>query len=163
MSWTSPATVTTGQLMTAAFWNQQVRDNFSFLTTIDGAGSADSRTFTNTGFLDLDALTGGAGTIAAVSVSIATGDTALVTVSAATIQGSGGNAYLSYKVSGASTIAADVSARTLRALSIGLGASRTDLLTGLTPGTNVFELQAMVTGGTGTLTVPELIVQPIPG
>lgn len=27
MSWTTPATVVAGQLMTAAFWNQQIRDN----------------------------------------------------------------------------------------------------------------------------------------
>lgn len=31
MSWTAPATVVPGQLMTAAFWNQQVRDNDLFL------------------------------------------------------------------------------------------------------------------------------------
>ncbi len=28
MTWTAPATATTGQQMTAAFWNTQVRDNF---------------------------------------------------------------------------------------------------------------------------------------
>ena len=28
MAWTAPATATTGQQMTAAFWNAQVRDNF---------------------------------------------------------------------------------------------------------------------------------------
>jgi hypothetical protein len=27
MAWTAPATVTTGELMTAAFWNTQIRDN----------------------------------------------------------------------------------------------------------------------------------------
>jgi len=31
MAWTTPATVTTSQLMTAAFWNTQVRDNLSFI------------------------------------------------------------------------------------------------------------------------------------
>lgn len=34
MSWTAPATVTVGQLMTAAFWNAQVRDNELFLHTV---------------------------------------------------------------------------------------------------------------------------------
>lgn len=31
MAWTTPATVIAGQLMTAAFWNTQVRDNKRFL------------------------------------------------------------------------------------------------------------------------------------
>ncbi len=31
MAWTTPATVTAGQLMTAAFWNANVRDNFNVL------------------------------------------------------------------------------------------------------------------------------------
>lgn len=31
MGWTAPATVVAGQLMTAAFWNTQVRDNMRFL------------------------------------------------------------------------------------------------------------------------------------
>lgn len=33
MAWTAPSTVTTNQLMTAAFWNQDVRDNQSALRT----------------------------------------------------------------------------------------------------------------------------------
>lgn len=33
MAWTTPATVTTGDLMTAAFWNTQVRDNMLTLAT----------------------------------------------------------------------------------------------------------------------------------
>jgi len=31
MPWTTPATVVAGQLMTAAFWNTQVRDNLDYL------------------------------------------------------------------------------------------------------------------------------------
>jgi hypothetical protein len=31
MAWSTPATATTGQIVTAAFWNQEVRDNISFI------------------------------------------------------------------------------------------------------------------------------------
>lgn len=44
MAWTAPATATVGQLMTAAFWNQQVRDNEAYLKShavdvLKGSGS----------------------------------------------------------------------------------------------------------------------------
>lgn len=38
MAWTTPGTATAGEVLTAAFWNTQVRDNFVELATLaDGA------------------------------------------------------------------------------------------------------------------------------
>jgi hypothetical protein len=37
MAWTTPATVVVGQIMTAATWNAQVRDNLSFLGQVPRA------------------------------------------------------------------------------------------------------------------------------
>jgi hypothetical protein len=123
-------------------------------------GNGDTRTFTNASFLDLDALTGGAGTVAAVIVSVTTETSAIVVVSANNLSASAGSASLTYRVSGATTIAA-VAGNALRAVGI-VGASKVDYLSGLTPGVNVFELQASVSGGgTGTVSFPELIVIPI--
>ncbi len=39
MSWTTPATVVAGQLMTAAYWNTHVRDNENYLFTLEAAGT----------------------------------------------------------------------------------------------------------------------------
>lgn len=49
MAWTTPSTVTTGQLMTAAIWNQQVRDNFGAtgVATVTTAGDTTYATGAN--------------------------------------------------------------------------------------------------------------------
>lgn len=39
MTWTAPATVVIGQLMTSAFWNQQVRDNLAAVRDLAFAGT----------------------------------------------------------------------------------------------------------------------------
>lgn len=164
MAWTSPPrTWTTNELVTAAMMNTHVRDQFSFLETIDGSSNTDSRTFTNTGYLDLDALTGGAGTITAVAVTVTTGTRVLVTV-AGQVTNSGGQTFLSYRVSGATTLAAsDSTALWVNATAVGFGASFESLLETLNAGSNTFELQAKVSASTGTLNDPRLIVKPIPG
>lgn len=126
-------------------------------------GTLNSRTFTNTSFADLDALTGGSGTIPAHAVTVQTGTRALVGFGASTISNTGGTIYLSYRVSGDTTIAAADTGKNLRNSDSALiGASYVDLTSALTPGTNTFELQARVSGGTGTLTAPELWVIPLP-
>lgn len=159
MAWTSPATVTTGQLMTAAFWNQQVRDNMSFLSGTSGVNNTGNRTYTNTSFLDLDALTGGAGSLTAAIVSVTTGATASVTV-AGRMNNTAGTARLGYRVSGASTIAASTIRCVTTASTSSAAYSWNGWEDGLTPGVNIFELQASVTAGTGLLAEPQLIVAP---
>lgn len=148
--------------------NTHVRDNLTFLTTVDEANDlANTRTFTNTSFLDLDALTGGSGTLAACAVSVVTGTRALVHMCAASVSSSGtGTTALGYRISGATTVAASstLALRTSGVAAMLVGGTRTHLVEGLTAGTNVFELQAITTAAnTGTLTAPQIIVEPLPG
>lgn len=130
---------------------------------MDANDDAGTRTFTNTSFLDLDALTGGAGTINAVAVSATTDTRVLVIVSAASISTNGtGTASLGFRISGATTTAAS-STQALRTSGVAallIGASRC-MMTTVTAGLNTFELQATVSAGTGTVTSPELIVIPL--
>lgn len=167
MAWTTPRTWTTSELVTAAIMNAHVRDNFNYLASIDEANDlANSRTFTNTSFADLDALTGGSGSLAACAVSVVTGTRALVHICAASVSSSGtGTTALGYRISGASTVAASstLALRTSGVAAELVGATRTHLVEGLTAGTNVFELQAVTAAAnTGTLTSPQIIVEPLP-
>lgn len=168
MSWTAPATVTTGDLITAAQWNTQIRDNMLFVGGIRAGGSGaanDINGFTNTGYADLDALTTVSGT--AVTVTCDTLTTAVVILSAAGLTNTTASqvARLGYRVSGASTIAASdaVTATGGDDTSIDGAASPTyvHFQNGLTAGTNVFELQARVSANAGRLTHPTLTVIPL--
>lgn len=121
-----------------------------------------NRTFTNTSFLDLDALTGGAGSLTAVIVTVTTEATALVMINAERIFNTAGITILSYRISGATTLAAADTLRTVMTQNtLATPGAGLILQTGLTPGSNVFELQARVNAGTGSLFVPSLIVVPI--
>ena len=128
-------------------------------TTVSAArgAAADDRTFTNTSYADLDALTGGAGTISAVAVTVTTGTLVTVTVSG-TMSTTGGTVVLSYRISGATTLAA-ATPNGARQTGTGLvSCSFTDVQT-ITAGVNVFELQAVVVGAfTGRLIAPTLVV-----
>lgn len=166
MAWTSPRTWTTTELVTAALLNSHLRDNLNFLASTTSDTEPNSRTFTNTGYLDLDALTGGAGSITAVSVSVDTGTAAIVCMSAELNQATAGQVtFMSYRISGATTVAAsDTWAAYLHSPSASVGGTPTRVRrhTGLNAGTNVFEVQARVSGGTGTIAKIDLTVTPLP-
>lgn len=161
MAWTSPATVTTGQLMTAAFWNQQVRDNMAYLQSSDSAFAASTATFSNASYADLDALTGTPGS--AVAVTLETDATAMVVVTAQIWGTANMEVFVSYRVSGATTIASS-DARALYHRGDGgtndrMGASWVSSTDALTPGTNTFEAQARTTGADGNLKNTTLLVR----
>lgn len=126
---------------------------------------AGGRTFTNTGYLDLDALTGGAGTSTAVLASVATGTRALVTINAELANDTDAAfTLLSYRISGATTLAAsDTWSAYYKASAAGASGvvSRSRVHTGLTAGTNEFEVQARVLSGTGTVQKIDLVVVPL--
>lgn len=162
MAWTAPRTWTTSELVTAAFMNTHVRDNLTFLKGSTGASQDAVRSFTNTSYLDLDALTGGSGTISAVSVSVDT-DTFVIVHVGAQLSNSdaGARTFVSYRISGATTTAAsDVWAMDVEsgAANDTYHASNTTFQT-VTAGTNVFEVQARVTTGTATISDMYLVVQ----
>lgn len=134
-------------------------------TVIMGAREDNSRTFTNTGYLDLDALTGGAGTIGAVAVTVTTGVAAIIALGARLANNTAGDLVaLTYRVSGATTInASDTNCASYTSYTANAAGSQSKVLyeAGLTPGSNTFELQARVTGGTGTISRIHLVVMPV--
>jgi len=114
-----------------------------------------SRTFTNTSYLDLDALTGGAGSITAVSASVVSGTRLLIIITAQL----GPEALVSYRISGDTTVAAEdtwcaYSGSTL------ITTSRSRIHT-VTAGTNVVEVVARALSGTPTITRADLVVIPL--
>lgn len=123
-------------------------------------GNDNDRTFTNTGFLDLDALTGGAGSMGAVATTLTTGTRAIVCVACAAMTNSGGITLLSCRVSGATTVAASDN-NALRIASTTQAGGTHLMMYGLTAGSNSFELQARVTAGTGRIISPRIVVIPL--
>lgn len=163
MGWTAPRTFTTGELVTAAMLNTHVRDNLLHLGESDGLTVDDTVTgFTNTSYADMDALTTDQ-LNAPVIVNVATMTEALVIISCRTIvQATSGNAFMSYRVSGASTIASDDDFSVF-CTSAANNAARTfaHKRTGLTAGLNTFEVQARVSANSATIQSPGIIVIPL--
>lgn len=163
MAWTAPRTWTTGELVTAAIMNTHVRDNLLHLGDSAGTTVDDTVTgFTNTSYADMDALTTDQ-LNAPVIATVDTLTTALVIVSCRTIvQATSGNAFMSYRVSGASTIASDDDFSVF-ATTAANNASRTfaHTRTGLTAGANTFEVQARVSANSATIQSPGIIVIPL--
>lgn len=163
MAWTAPRTWTTTELVTAAMMNTHVRDNLVYLGGSSGAFVSTSATaFTNTAFADMDALT--AGPLASpLIVSVLTQTSALVTVSASSIvQATSGDCRISYRVSGATTVASnDNWSLRVSSASSTRGGSFVHHVTGLTVGTNTFEMQARVTANNATIAGPTLTVIPL--
>lgn len=124
-----------------------------------------SRTFTNTGYLDLDALTGGAGSITSVAATVVTGTRALVMMTTQLANTLANNwTGISYRVSGATTVVASDAWLTafLSDVNGSFGTvSRTRIHTGLTAGTNTFTVQAKVGGATGDISRTDLVVVPL--
>lgn len=86
----------------------------------------------------------------------------MVFINAERIFNTAGVLLLSYRISGATTLAAADTLRTvITQNTLATPGAGTILQSGLTAGSNVFELQARVTAGTGSLFVPSLTVVPI--
>jgi hypothetical protein len=159
MAWTAPRTWTTGELVTAAFMNTHVRDNLNYLKSTGADSDLGSRTFTNTGFLDLDALTGGAGSITAVAATVDTDTLAIVHIGASISNAAASFTVVSYRVSGATTTAAADDWAFNSSAGNFVSGSKTSTQV-LTAGSNTFEAQARVSAGTGTIADVYLVVEP---
>lgn len=96
------------------------------------AGSTTSTSYTAT-------LSGSPGTNP--SVTLVTGARALVTIGSLMYSSSSGNSWLSFKVSGATTVASSDSYGAVTATTPGITATRSFVLGGLTAGTNTFTLE----------------------
>lgn len=99
-----------------------------------------------------------------VTVTIPAGTTrALVIVTAEEKTSNGSNsAFISFAVSGASTVGAtDARAFEVQVNNF-IRASATSVITGLTPGINTFTAKYRVSGATGTFAVRDITVIPLP-
>ena len=103
------------------------------------------------------------GDATAISVTLATGTTALVHMTGQASNNTVASTnYLAISVSGATTLAAgNASYFGQSTASYSLGFSRVFILTGLTAGTNTFTLNYLTTGGTLTYQARNLVVQGI--
>lgn len=170
MAWNSPLTFVTGNVLTAAQLNAQVRDNMSEtapakattagrLIVTTGANAvaerdvvtdsvATSQTTSSTSYVDL--------ATAGPAVTVTTGTKALVTImSRVTSDTAGGAAFATYAVSGATTIAAaDYTRGLVFTISTANQLQRIGvsyLETGLTAGSNTFTMKYRA-GGTASST-----------
>lgn len=213
MTWTAPATAVTGNTLTAAFWNAQVRDNMletaaataasaGDIVYADAANSMGSRlahpgtgrmlvsgpsntwvarqpsedidfedsntsgTLTSTSYVTT--ANTGAGQSSFPSVTVTTGTLAKVTVSCAfgNNDTAGGSVWISFSISGATTLAAadargGVVTQKEGSQTGSEGASFVRLLQP-TAGSNTFQMEAKVSGvsGTGTVGSPRILVEP---
>jgi hypothetical protein len=119
--------------------------------TTNATGTVTSTSFTAT-------LSGSPGTNP--SVTLATGTTALITLSGEVWNNTGGNgSVVGVAVSGASTVAATDANGMSNAITTAVAVSRSLVLTGLTAGTNTFTLQYRVGGSTGNFRNRSIVVQ----
>jgi hypothetical protein len=136
-----------------ATWGDQVRDNFQFLAGTDGATVATSETETSTSYDDLATV--------GPAVTVTTGTRVLVTFGALFYNSGANLTWLSFAVSGATTLAAADARAISHASTSGFYLSRTMELTALTAGSNTFTLKYKVGAGTGTYQDRDIVVTPL--
>jgi hypothetical protein len=214
MAWTTPGTAVAGNVLTAALWNSDVRDNslmgnpvFTneaardaaitspvegqrvYLTTPTVPAATGASTAVPTGvttiyngsvwvcvtpvgaFSNTSATTTSAsyvstltGDSTAIAVTLVTGTSARIDLSGVIANSGIATTYISYAVSGATTISASDgigSGATVSAATYIVTPSRSQIITGLTAGTNTFTLNYKTTAGTSTYTARNLIVMGI--
>lgn len=176
MAWTIPATAVAGQPFTAAMANAQMRDNLNatapaLATTISswftGTGinaiaeripqqnnTLASSTTTSTSYTNL-------GDGVNTSVTTTTGTSALVMIYANFFNSAAVNTWVSFAVSGATTIAASDAMALMQNHTGGRRYGNPFYLDGvLNAGSNTFTLKYRVTSGTGTYTTRRIGVIP---
>lgn len=181
MAWSVPLTAVSNATLTAAQWNASVRDNLletapAKATTSGslfvgtganaiaeriptGTSVSTAQTYTSASFGDL--------TTVGPAVTVTTGTKAIVGFGAQIENSSaGGGGVMSFAVSGATTIAANAGATSLRSMSGTAGernsGSVVNFVSGLTAGSNTFTAKYLTpTGGTSTFQFRELWVLPL--
>lgn len=176
MAWTSPMTATANSAFTAAQFNTHVRDNL--LETAPAKATAAGQYFLSTGTNAIAARTFGFNTVgtsesttsssytdlntAGPSVTVTTGTTALVLVSAQAQQATANVAMrIGVAVTGATSRAADDSSEWLAdgaPAAQPISWSRHRVFTDLTAGSNTFTLKYKTTTSTATFAERELFV-----
>lgn len=177
MAWTAPATAVANSVLTAAFWNQQVRDNLlesapakatasGRLLVSAGVNSVTERFPTTSLVTTIETTSSTSYTALATggpAVTVTTGVRALVIVSAhVENSNTGANAYASHAISGATTVASSDNYAVKHRGTAGdaVMASYAEFHIGLTAGTNTFTMEYRVSAGTGTFAFRRIIVIP---
>lgn len=178
MAWTAPTTAVAGGVFSAAQFNQTVRDNLNATST--AVATQVSSWFPASGVntlaerVPVQANTQGSSTTTSAaygnladgvttSVSVATGNRALVSIYANFLNNPGGStsrSWMSFDIGGATTLAATDFLSIDHSFNGGMRWGASFLMTGLTPGTNSFTLRYRVTAGTGTFSVRRIAVIP---
>lgn len=165
MAWTEPPrTWTTTELVTAAIMNTHVRDQLAYLlrTAVIDHDNNTAFTFTNTTYLDLDAVTGGtAGSAVAVSFTSPNAGNVQVTVGGQLANGTlGARTFLGYRISGATTLASDDNDALAFESDPATTNSQSSWVTypSVNAGSNTYELQGRVTSGTATVARTQIAV-----
>lgn len=154
MAWTTPRTWVTGEVVTAAYFNTNLRDNLNFLVGAAGAEVLTSETTTSTTYTDLATV--------GPAVTVTTGVSALALFSAEMGNSTANATLLSVAVSGATTLAASENYRAVDNTTSGVTGFNHKFFTGLTAGSNTFTLKYRVGGGTGTFLIRRVTVIPLP-
>jgi hypothetical protein len=176
MAWTIPATAVAGQPFTAATANAQMRDNLN--ATAPALATTISSWFVGTGINAIaervpsgNSATGSSTTAStaytnlgdglSTSVTVATGVSAWVLLYANFSNSGLNNTWVSFQVSGATTIAAADNSALMRNQTGGERFGAPFYLDNvLTPGNNTFTLKYRVSAGTGTFSVRRIGVIP---
>lgn len=179
MVWSAPMTAVAGSVFTAAQFNTFVRDNLN--ETAPALASQAGSMFIGTGVNSIaeripeedtintqETTTSTSPTdLATVGpfVTVSTGTRAIVAIRSALENSSAGpTTHISYDVSGATSISADI---TRAATIAGLGAGSririgfTGMIVALNPGFNTFTMKYWVTAGTGTFVHRQITVIPL--
>lgn len=148
MAWTTPGTAVSGEVLTAAFWNEQVRDNLAVLSPLRELLSygtnevATEQTRSNATYGDLATV--------GPTVTLTTGTAALVIWTTGIVLGDvNREANVSVAISGATTRSATNDYRLIFSVNGASGVSGfsyTHLFTDLTPGSNTFTLKYATSG-----------------
>lgn len=152
-----------GQILTAAYWNQQVRDNMIDLdrrTTSTGATVATSQTSTSSSSVDLTTVG------PAVTVTIGSTGRAMVSLYCAQNNSTSGDVvFMGFALSGANTLAPTDALSLAFTSPVPGGGTRygaSFLLQGLTAGSTTFTAKYRISvGGTGTWSDRQIIVTPL--
>jgi hypothetical protein len=157
--YTAEKTWAVGDVLTASDLNTYVRDNITFLgSTVAAVNNTSGGVFGGVSTFG-DLVTGGVGP----SVSAVTGTKALVIIEAnLTSNTAGDTCAVGYDVSGATTIAADVTRCLASSSQPPTQCAGAFVQTGLTAGTNTFTLRYYANAAPANFANRNLIVMPLP-
>jgi hypothetical protein len=132
------------------FWDGSAFETFGGALTSSTDSVLTLQTTTSTSYTDL--------ATAGPAVTVTTGTKALVMINAQIYGGAGQLQYMSFAISGATTVAATDNFSMANEGALTLSAGVTFLVTGLTAGSNTFTAKYRVTGGSGVYELRRITV-----